>query len=132
MGSGCRRAGAQFLGARHEASTQRANLRSDFDVSSGWCTPRMVTRLARLVHNRQSAPAGEDKRHSECYHQRCLHGETRLLLAPEPASPQVNRDVDERAMNTDRPAGGPRASVLLPGWHGRGGLNGVFQNDTLL
>jgi hypothetical protein len=44
---------------------QRANLRSDFEVRSGWCTPRMVTRLARLVHNRQSAAAGEDKRHSE-------------------------------------------------------------------
>ena len=25
---------------------------------------------------------------------------------------------------------GPRASVLLSGWHGRAGLNGVFQNDT--
>ena len=127
MGSGCRRAGAQFFGARHEASTQRANLRSDFEVSSGWCTPRMVTRLARLVHNRQSAPAGEDKRHSECDHQRCLHGETRLLLAPEPASPQVNRD--ERAMNTDTRLA-DRGHQFCS-WDGMGGaaLNGVFQND---
>ena len=69
MGSGCRRAGAHFSCARREVSTQRANLRSDFDVSSGWGTPGMVTRLARLVHNRQSAAAGEDKRHSERDHQ---------------------------------------------------------------
>ena len=68
MGSGCRRAGAHFSCARREVSTQRANS-SDFDVSSGWGTPGMVTRLARLVHNRQSAAAGEDKRHSERDHQ---------------------------------------------------------------
>ncbi len=46
-----------------------ARLRSDLNVRSGGRAPRMVTRLACLVHNRQGAAAGEDKRHSEYDHQ---------------------------------------------------------------
>ena len=40
--------------------TRCASLRPDLNVSSGWCAPRVLTGLARLVHNRRSAAAGRD------------------------------------------------------------------------
>jgi hypothetical protein len=85
--------------ARLTDLTRCASLRPDLNVSSGRGAPRMVTGLASLIHNCQSTPAGEDKGHGECDHQRCLHGKTRLSLAPEPATSRVNRRVDEPPMN---------------------------------
>jgi hypothetical protein len=58
-------------------------------------------RLARL-HNRQSATAGRDKRHSECRSQVMSSWRTSLVLAPEPAIPLVNRRVDTAA-RTEEP-----------------------------
>jgi hypothetical protein len=45
-----------------------AFLSPDPDVSSCRRAPRVMTGLARLVHDRQSATAGEDKSHRECDH----------------------------------------------------------------
>jgi hypothetical protein len=96
--------------------TVGASLRPDFNVSSTGCAPWVLTGLARLVHSRQGATGTEDKRHSERDHERCLHGETRFSLPPEPAIPGVNWRVDERPMNAIASGSG---ISFAPGCHGR-------------